>query len=266
MNRSLAYLSIWLLLLSLFIGCRASHVLFPEIYEEDTNWLRTECSHYFVYYRPGSLASQDIDKITKTLDSCFEDVISQLKMEFSDKISYYLYNSPEDLEHWAGWRHWGFFVGEFESATGVYNSAYRSINAHETVHVIAYHTIGIAKLIFLNEGLAEAITHFHERWPSGELTIHKKCKLLLYEKKLFPLDVLADNDRFKEIYLSPEGGNYYIQSGSFVRYLIDQYGLDKFKFLLPRAGEDNYKEIFRELYGQSIDDFEKEWRHFLSIY
>jgi hypothetical protein len=266
MNRSLAYFSIGLLLFSLLTGCRASRILFPEIYGGDTNWLKAESSHYFIYYRPDSPASHDIGNIAKSLDSCFEDVIVQLGVDFSGKISYYLYNSTDDLEHWAGWHRWGFFVGDFQSAVQVYDSVRTRINAHETVHVIVYQTVGIFKLGFLNEGIAEAIAHYYERWPSGNLTLHKNCKLLLYEEKLFPLDVLADNDRFKEIYLSPESGNYYNQCGSFVRYLIDQYGLDKFKFLLPRAGEDNYKEIFQELYGQSIDEFEKEWRHFLSIY
>jgi len=266
MIRSSACLFIGLLLTSVLFGCRVSRVLFPEIYDGDTNWLKSGSSHYFIYYRPNSPASQDINNIRKTLDSCFEDVLRQLEVDFSDKISYYLYNSCDDLERWAGWHKWGFFVGEFQSAFQVYDSTSRSLNSHETVHVMVYYKIGVAKLCFRNEGIAEAITHFHERWPSGKLTLHNRCKLLLYEKKLFPLEVLADNDRFKEIYLSPEGSNYYTQSGSFVRYLIDQYGLTKFKFLLPRAGEDNYREVFQQLYGKSIDDFEKEWRHLLSVY
>jgi hypothetical protein len=266
MVRSLTYLSTGLLFVALLVGCRASRVLFPEIDDGDTNWLERESYHYFIYYRPGSPASQDIDKIAKTLDSCFEDVLSQLKVDFSDKISYYLYNSPDDLERWAERYRWGFFVGEFEYAVGVYDSIHKRINAHETVHVIAYHTVGIAKLIFLNEGLAEAVTHYHDRYSTGKLIIHKKCKSLLYRGTLFPIDVLADNDRFKGIYLSPEVYNYYNECGSFVRYLSDQYGLAKFKFLLPRADENNYKRIFQEIYGKSIEDFEKEWHEFLRNY
>jgi len=266
MIRSLTYLSMGLLLVSLLAGCRASRVLFPEIHDGDTNWLKRESSHYFIYYRPGSPASQDINKIAKTLDSCFEDVLTQLEVDFSNKISYYLYNSSDDLDPWAKWHRWGFFVGEFEYAVGVYDSIHKRINSHETVHVIAYHTIGMAQLIFLNEGLAEAVTHYHERDLRGRLFIHVSCQSLFYEGKLFSLDILADNDRFKEIYLSPEGRNYYIQSGSFVRYLIDQYGLAKFKFLLPRAGENNYRNIFQEMYGKNIHDFEKEWYDFLRNY
>lgn len=266
MIRNLAYLSMGLVIILLLVGCRASRVLFPEIYDGDTNWLKRESVHYFIYYRPGSPASKDIDKIAKTLDSCFGDALTQLKVDFSDKISYYLYNSPDDLGRWANWSRWGFFVGEFEYAVQVYASINYRIDAHETVHVIAYHTIGIAKLIFLNEGLAEAVTHYHDRWSLGKLVIHETCKSLLHQGKLFSLEVLADNDRFKEIYLSPEGNDYYTECGSFVRYLIDQYGLDKFKFLLPRAGEDNHRKVFQEIYGKSIDDFEKEWHEFLHDY
>lgn len=253
--------------LLLLMGCRASRVLFPEIHKEDTDWLRTESRHYFIYYRPASPASRDIDNIAKTLDSCFEDVLSQLEVDFSNKISYYLYNSPDDLERWADWKRWGFFVGEFQYAVGVYASTGDRISSHETAHVIVYHTIGIAKLIFLNEGLAEAVTHYHDRNPITEkLRIHEQCRSLLYRDALFPLDVLAENDRFRGIYLSPEVHHYYRECGSFARYLVDQYGLDKFKFLLPRADEDNYKDVFQEIYGMKIYDFEEEWHEFLRNY
>jgi hypothetical protein len=266
MPKSLTYLSAGILIASLLAGCRVSRVLVPEMHQGDTNWLSKETTHYFIYYRPVSAASQDINKIAKTLDSCFVDVLSQLEVDFSDRISYYLYSSPDDLERWADWHRWGFFVGEFEYATGVYDSVHKRINAHETVHVIAYHTIGIAKLISLNEGLAEAVAHCHDRDPAGKLVIHNKCKARLYGGVLFSIHVLADNDRFKEIYHSPQVYDYYAACGSFASYLIDQYGLASFKFLLPRAGENNHKQVFQEIYGESIADLEKEWHEFLRHY
>lgn len=267
MTKKIKYIAIISLFLLIITSCRASQVLLPEIYNGDTNWLKKESTHYFIYYRPGSLASHDInDKISKTLDSCFEDVLNQLEVDFSDKISYYIYNSSEELEIWAGWQHWGFFVGEFEYAVGVYNSTHNTMNSHETVHIVAYHTIGIAKLFFLNEGLAHEITLNHQRWSNQKLILHKHCKILLYENKLFLLDELADNSRFKEIYLSPRVQDYYVESGSFVKYLIDQYGLAEFKYFLSKAGEDNYKQLFRKIYSKSIEDFEQEWKHFLSAY
>ncbi len=266
MVRRLKYLSAGILLLWLLAGCRVSRVVFPEIDKADQNWLRTESFHYFIYYRPGSPASQRIEQIAKQLDSCFQDVLEELDVSFSSKISYYLYNSVDDLEKWAGSRRWGFFVGELDYAVEVYGSTGKKMNSHETVHVIAYHTVGISELIFLNEGLAEAVAHCHDRTPIGGLVIHKTCQSLLRRDRLFPLDTLTDNDRYKEIYLSPEVNNYYSQCGSLVRYLIDQYGLAKLKSLLPRADRDNYRTIFHAIYRKSIEDFEEEWREFLRDY
>ncbi|MFH1337137.1 MAG: hypothetical protein ABII96_11520, partial [Candidatus Zixiibacteriota bacterium] len=71
---------------------------------------------------------------------------------------------------------------------------------------------------------------------------------------------------FKSTYHTKWSYYYYLASGSFVRYLIDSYGINKLKIFLPIARKDNYKEIFLEIYGKSIDDFEKEWREFLRHY
>ncbi len=264
--RRLALLSLCMLTVWQLAGCRVSRVLLPEVDAGDENWLKKESSHYFIYYRPGSPASQSIDQIAELLDSCFEDVLIQLDVNFSSKISYYLYNSSDELERWAGWHRWGFFVGEFEYVAQVYDTPRKNISSHETAHVIAYHTIGMSKLIFLNEGIAEAVAHCHERTPGGELVIHETCKRLLAQNDLFSLDVLTDNGRFEEIYRSPDARKYYYQSGSLVRYLIDEYGLIKFKSLLPKTTQDNYKRIFYEIYDQSIEEFGKQWRQFLRDY
>lgn len=262
----LTFLFIAIFLILLLTSCRLSRVLFPEVYKGDDNWLMSESSHYFIYYRPNSPASQNIENIAMQLDSCYKDVLLQLGVSFSSRISYYLYNSSDDLERWAGWSKWGFFVGEYDFAVGIYPSADKIINSHETTHIIVYNTWGKSELVFLNEGLAETVSHCHEKNSSDKFLIHIFSKSLLWRDVLFPLDVLTDNDCFKQIYTSPKGYDYYQQCGSFVRYLIDEYGLLKFKSLFPRTSEENFRNIFRMVYGKSIEELDQEWREFLLNY
>jgi hypothetical protein len=266
MTGRLRYQYAGILVLCLLTGCRAMGVLFPEIDHQDKNWLKTESLHYFIYCRPESPASQDMQQIAEQLDSCYEDVLTQLDVGFSARINYYLYSSKDDLEQWVGRRVQGFFIGEFDYAVEVYDSRRASMNSHETVHFIAYHTVGVSELIFLYEGLAEAIAHCHDRTARGKLTMHDTCGRLLAQDGLFPLEVLTDNDRFEQIYLSPEVSVYYCQCGSFVRYLIDKYGLTKLKSLVPRTREDNYRMVFEAVYGKTVEDLDTEWREFLRDY
>lgn len=260
------YLCMGIVFLALIPGCKASRVLLPELHRDDTNWIRTETAHYFIYYRPDSPASENIEEISVNLDSCFVDVLIQLEVHYTAKIHYYLYNSYSDIEHSTHRLLFGYAVTEFEGAAQVYSSVSQRLDAHETVHVIAHHTIGVRRLLFLAEGIAEATAHAHDKDSRGKLTLHMKAETFLYRDRLYALSDMADNDWFREIRLSGSGHVLYTTSGSFVRYLIDECGLQQFKMFYPRAGEDDYEEVFGEIYGKSIHDFEEEWHEFLRNY
>ncbi len=254
------------LLLALIAGCRASRVLLPELHEDDTNWLMSESAHYFIYYRPGSPASENIEGISKNLDSCFVDVLTELDVKCTAKIHYYLYNSVDDLERSTGRPFFGFATGEFQCVAQAYTSASRRLDAHETVHIIVHMTIGLGRLRFLAEGIAEATAHAHDEGPPGLLNLHVWAKVFLHEDRLYALSDMTNNDWFKEITRSARSGVLYTTCGSFVRYLTDEYGLQRFKMFYPRATENDYEEVFREIYGMSIHDFEEEWHEYLRDY
>ncbi len=254
------------LLVIMIIGCDASKVLFPELYEKDTNWQMTESTHYFIYYRPGSPASDNIKELSRDLDSCFEDVLVQLQVDFRAKIYYYLYNSQEDLTSNTGTDFAGFVEQDFQCIAEIYGSNHTELNAHETVHVITDNTIGSSDWNFLSEGVAVSIERAYNKDSSGKLDLYSQTQILIYFNEMIPLEILASNDLFNEIRLTNEAWNEYTICGSFVRYLTDQYGLERFKIFYSKAHEGNYKQVFYEVYNISIDDFEQEWHNFLRNY
>jgi hypothetical protein len=56
---------------------------------------------------------------------------------------------------------------------------------------------------------------------------------------------------------------YYIVSGSFVKYLINNYGIDNFMQLY----ESNYlQNAYNNIYRKSFDDIKTEWREYIENY
>jgi hypothetical protein len=256
----------FVLLVIMIISCKASKVLFPELNEKDTNWQMTESIHYYIYYRPFSPASENVKNICKDLDSCFEDVLTQLQVDFHAKIYYYLYNSQEDFKSHTGSRAMGFAESEFQCAAEIYAYKFIELNAHETAHVIADNTMGSPDLYFLIEGVAVSMERAYNKDSSGKLDLYSYTQYLIYRNEMIPLEILANNDLFNEIRLTYNALNEYFISSSFVRYLTDQYGLERFKLLYSKAREDNYRQVFYEVYNISIEDFEQEWHNFLRNY
>jgi hypothetical protein len=265
-SNKLFYLCIGIELIILILGCEVSRVLLPEIHGNDTEWLKTESTHYFIYCRPGSPASENIDSISNNLDSCFVDVLTQLVVDYRAKIHYYLYNSKQDLEQNTNRDFVGFANSDFECIAQICSLKSSRFDAHESAHVIASQTLGEARIYFLDEGTAEAIAHAYDEVRPGRLVLHDRTGWLHHKNELFSLEVLTDNTQFSKIRKSSKAYDLYTMCGSFVRYLIDRYSLEQFKLFYPRAGENNYIQVFHQIYGKSITDFEKEWHEFLKNY
>jgi hypothetical protein len=257
------------------LQCKASMVLFPEIDQGNNNWLKKETVHFHIYYRPDSEAEKNIETISSYLDRKFIEILEILQVEYENKINFIIYDSPEDLKKHVYEKTWGFAVGEYEAVALYYPSKteYESRLgrfAHEVVHIIVYWTVGIRGSDFLNEGIAETIEKYSIlSIIPPKLWIHYKASTLMKNGKLLSIKQLSDNEFFKDIRDSRElYYTYYLydQCGSLVRYLIDQYGIEKFKRFFAKADEDNYKTIFQYIYGKSIDEFEEEWHEFLRNY
>ncbi len=148
-----------------------------------------------------------------------------------------------------------------ELAVGVYDPPrdVYAITPHEITHVIAYWTVGVGTQDMLIEGLAVATTGSY--WAN--MSVHAAAARLLQERKLRPLDVMFDNQAWLKV-SDEDDGVYYNQAGSFVQYLIDTRGNERFRQLYNRASEPEYAAAFQEIYGTPIGAFYAEWLDFLT--
>ena len=139
-------------------------------------------------------------------------------------------------------------------------------NAHEEVHVVAYHAWSPPLSRFLGEGMAVAID-FRSR-PRTTYDPHLFSKGLTLKGELMPIESLFLLQFDPSLPASRVSLYIYVESASFVLFLIDHYGLEKLKQLNQVSGlpSSMFEEKVCKIYGQGLADLEKDWLRFLETY
>lgn len=138
----------------------------------------------------------------------------------------------------------------------VYNDEINPLGPHELVHLLT-NFMGVSNLV-LSEGLAE---YFEDTWKIDGVKLGHDdwVRKFVRDKTYLPISRLFDDFLFWE--LDPDGSIAYAESGSFAKFLIAKYGIEKFLQAyqsVRRRGADNF-EKFEAAYRRSINDIEQEW-------
>ncbi|MFU8802369.1 MAG: tetratricopeptide repeat protein [Bradymonadaceae bacterium] len=129
--------------------------------------------------------------------------------------------------------------------------------AHELAHIFTEPfgagplRLSMQKGVGVNMGLVEGIATAAD-WPASELTPHE-AGAALHAQDLAPdiRNLLGATG-----FWTQASGRAYTLMGSFVRYLIDTYGIENFKVAYGRGD-------FQRAYGKSSDALVGEWEDFL---
>src|SRR5690606_9279867 len=100
------------------------------------------------------------------------------------------------------------------------------------------------------------------------IPLHRQMKLFVDNDKAIPLYKLADAELCREIFDGHRGNETekvisaigYIHSGSFVTYLVDTYGLEKFELIYNQPDLSNQIKL---VYEKSLDQLELEWLDYI---
>ena len=128
---------------------------------------------------------------------------------------------------------------------------------HELAHVFAGElATGLFKVpataqVLVNIGVVEGIAVAAD-WPAYELTVHE------WTRAMRALNLAPDPRTSLSVFgfWSISSARAYTVAGSFIRYLIDQYGIDAFS-VLYRTND------FDAAYGRSLDVLTTEWAEFV---
>jgi hypothetical protein len=140
------------------------------------------------------------------------------------------------------------------------------IDNHEVVHLL---TSGWGSPVALiNEGMAVAFQidparDLTPRW-SG-VPLHELTRQFRQQGRFVPLAGLTETSSWR----SQDPNVVYPESGSFMRWLIDEYGLDRIRALYARAAGPNepaagVRAGFAAVYGQTLDELERAWLAFVT--
>lgn len=214
-------------------------------------------NHYIFNYKSGTLAAKDIELIAKEQEECFNKICNVLKVDFKEKINYYLFDSPLEVGKLYGINEPinGFAVWGENKIYAVYNETIKCIGAHEDAHLISF-DINAPKSNFIVEGLA---MYFDEKWWGLDNDIctayYKDCDNSLSVSKLLSNDVFDIFDC--EV--------TYPIAGSFTKYLITTFGINKY-IELYKISEEPKSHNFEMIFNYTIEKLESEfWKKISEI-
>jgi hypothetical protein len=205
------------------------------------DWLTLETKHLTLRYPKDSPRAATMKQYGEKLDRAFESVLEQLGVDYTDRITMYIYRDAFQGKKLTG-RELDFANPEGRSVHQGPNSTL----SHELTHCIALQ-IGTAQTGLLGEGIA---VWLNGDTPSGH---HDRAAKLLASGELPSMKDLLEKFR--------DQANGYPAAGSFCGYLIETYGIEKFRELYP-SSDPNAQAA--SVLGKSFDAIDADWRAFLS--
>jgi len=206
--------------------------------------------HFIIIYPAEMLSKERVRAIALRHEFYFSLIAKELRAAPSRKIRSFIYGSAEQK---------GKLIGA--SGTNIAKPWLWQIHVnmgdidrvlkHELVHVMAA-DFGFPLLrIGLNPGLIEGLATAVERVEYDE-TVHRLAA------QIFAIGLEPDVGGLFGVsgFLKSHGGTSYVLAGSFCRFLIDQYGTRRFKWLY-RTGS------FSTFYNKELPALIAEWRRFI---
>lgn len=210
--------------------------------------------HFRIYYDRQSVDENRITWIAAEHEFRLQQVARALNVRVPEKIDSYLYPTAELKRNLIG-----------SGTTNITKPWLREmhLNAesveqilkHELVHVLAANfgipLAGLSVSPGLMEGIAMAV-----EWDWGNRTLHE------YAAGMFKFGVVSDVSRVESIltfggFVRSPSTTSYVLAGSFIRYLIGRYGIEKLKRAYAWAN-------LMEVYGRTQRELLREWKQFLT--
>lgn len=212
-----------------------------------SDWPTYATSHLTFHYLPDTWIAEEIEDIAVQHEQAFSDNVDYLDVDYAGPIDVYIYASEESFFR-ATAREAGFAINEFsEVHTRWLAPDDHQTPGHEITHVITFHGLGEPSEALLGEGVAVWLDH-------GGNDYRRRCADLARNDRLVPLtDLLGDG-------WDGSAAAYY-QAGSFTGFLLERYGVDRFKTVytardLPAALKRVYRTNLIALETQWIADLE----------
>lgn len=262
------------ILLSLFLLTSIAH---PQLFGKNKvqyknfRWKVMKTAHFEVYFYQGE--EYLADYVSSMADRAYEKLETDFSIGLSKTVPIIIYNSHNDFEQTNVIPELieesvGGFTEIFKNRvvipfTGSYKDLERVL-AHELTHAFQFDILYgrgpgalVARVyqIQFPTWFAEGLAQFESKeWDTESDMILRD---LVISEKLIPIDQLE--------YLY---GSYliYVEGESILRYIEERYGRKKvFELFHQLRMQKNIGKAFKETFGLSITEFDKEWQKWLKL-
>ena len=208
-----------------------------------------ETEHFEIFY--ARELETEVEQIAEDCEFQYAQLSAYLMPDgdgLSQKVRAYIYASPDQKKQLIGAR--GTSVEDpFGHGFHIHKQGFpHPVLKHELAHVftVPWSPLKVSLKIGLHEGIAVAAD-----WSEGKLTAHQWAKAMHQMEIAPPLSAVMGIG-----FWGHTGSRSYLLAGSFVRFLVDTYGIEKFKkvFLIGN---------FVKHYGKNLQSLEAEWIDFL---
>lgn len=213
---------------------------------------RSESEHFVIFYSANEFSVKEILRLKAESEFHYAVVKERLQIARNDrrKILVYVYPDASTKQQLIGTSNTNI-AKPWKREIHLTSSSYRGSFRHELVHVLAgeFGMPGIraSTRMGLNEGLATAID-----WETGYFTPHHYAAALLRDNHLGDVPTLFTVTGFA----FRSGSAAYMVCGSFTKYLIDRFGIDRFKPAFANGG-------FVRAFNESLAGLTRDWMAFL---
>jgi Flp pilus assembly protein TadD len=203
-------------------------------------------AHMDIYYVPNSLGDYYWDSVKDLFERDYRLFKTLLNFSLPGKYHVFLCPCPVSSVIWDS--RFGMAVDPTRStAYAIYSQEINSADPFLVLQTAALRNLGYAPA-FLSEGLANYLSF-----------ALFDMKEILKSDQAVPLSQLLDSYQF----FSTDPHVADRTSATFVKYLIDQYALPRFKTLWEAADDLNLVGKIEEVYGRSIAALESEWKDYV---
>ncbi len=227
-------------------------------------------AHFDIYYLKDSTAAREIDQIAQCKDAGFDEICRFLGKNSDIRIQMVFFENGDTKQRVTGHQGAGWAYGN--TIVEVYNEKERLDPYHETTHILMG-PLGSPPALF-NEGFATYMSerlgaHALTNLSGGKATIYQRAKELKDKGDWIALPELLGYTQIGPSWSRPLVA--YPEAGSFVQFLIEAYGKDRFLQAygtLRNSGqqavrEENMRSLAR-IYGQSLEALEEQWLKVIS--
>ncbi len=212
-----------------------------------SDWKRSESDHFIFNYPPGGYVENNLSDIISRYEKAYKNISEFLQTEMPGKIVYYCFPSRESGMDVIGYE-LGFCHPANKQVYAIMGQSEQQTTGHEMTHVISFYIAStINSDVLIHEGLAESLNQ------NGE-DFHGQAAYLMKEGTFVSLKELRKDFRSYDTQLS------YNEAASFVLFLIETYGIEKFKQVWAR---EDFSGALPEVYGKNYDELGKEWEDLL---